>query len=152
MMMWEHRNVTLAQYLTHIWRLVSTRDVVWDWCDLIPSLASPFLLTSYYVMCKRRGLTLPEMFQWDLIWEPEGEQQLRRVRSMMDDEGKKDDEGRERGPRFNKCRTALGTRNRSAVPVWDTDFTLNPDDSFDRIPVANTNGDRCAATIKGNVD
>ncbi|KAE8376402.1 hypothetical protein BDV26DRAFT_265667 [Aspergillus bertholletiae] len=82
MLMWEHKNVTLKRYLRHIWRVIKAQDVVWNWLDLMPSLASPFLLTYYYKLCHRHKLTLPELFQWDLIWEPSDEQ-LNRLRSSQ---------------------------------------------------------------------
>lgn len=42
--------------------------------DVGPSLMQPFLLTSYYKICQERRMRLPEMFQWDLTWEPVGEE------------------------------------------------------------------------------
>ena len=52
-------------------RLVSSRDVVFSKTDPMPSLMQPFLLTSYYEICRERKLGIAEMFQWDLCWEPE---------------------------------------------------------------------------------
>ncbi|OJJ35959.1 hypothetical protein ASPWEDRAFT_41183 [Aspergillus wentii DTO 134E9] len=73
MLMWEHRRVNMKRYLKHLWRLIRARDVIWKWTDFMPSLASPFLLSYYYKLCWRHHLTLPELFQWDLIWEPTDE-------------------------------------------------------------------------------
>jgi hypothetical protein len=63
----------LKQYLSHMKRLMSSKDVIFSLHDLAPSLMQPFLLTSYYEICRERGLKLPEMFQWDVTWEPKGE-------------------------------------------------------------------------------
>ncbi|KAF8533903.1 hypothetical protein BDD12DRAFT_809796 [Trichophaea hybrida] len=57
-------------YLLYMKRLVGSKDVVFSGRDLLPSLMQPFLLTSYYEICRERGLSLPDMFQWDLVWEP----------------------------------------------------------------------------------
>lgn len=81
MFMWEHRRVALRRYLKHYWRLITAHDVIWSWRDFMPSLASPFLLSYYYILCQQRGLMLPELFQWDLIWEPTDEQ-LEKVRTL----------------------------------------------------------------------
>lgn len=70
MLMWEHKNVTLRRFVKHLWRLARARDVVWDPKDLMPSLASPVLLSYYYFLCYRQKLELPDLFQWHLIWEP----------------------------------------------------------------------------------
>ncbi|KAL2834141.1 hypothetical protein BJY01DRAFT_239203 [Aspergillus pseudoustus] len=70
MLMWEHRGVNVPRYLKHMWRLVRARDIVWDWVDVMPSLASPVLLTYYYILCQRHKMKLPDLFQWQLIWEP----------------------------------------------------------------------------------
>lgn len=74
MFMWDHRKVTLGRYLEHFWRLITAHDVIWNWMDCMPSLASPLLMLYYYILCRRHGLALPELFQWDLIWEPTDEQ------------------------------------------------------------------------------
>jgi hypothetical protein len=89
MLMWKrstsgadkHWKTTLREYVNHMKRLVATRDVIWSWKDLTPSLMQPFLLTSYYEICRQKKLKLPTMFQHDLVWEPKGEhlQQTRRM-------------------------------------------------------------------------
>ncbi|RHZ55343.1 hypothetical protein CDV55_102000 [Aspergillus turcosus] len=86
MLMWEHKHVTLERYLKHVWRLVSARDIIWNWSDLMPSLASPFLLTYLYTLCRWRKLTLPDLFQWDLIWEPQKEslEKIKMLEKTMD--------------------------------------------------------------------
>lgn len=70
------------EYVMHMKRLVLSRDVIWSWRDLTPSLMQPFLLTSYYEICRERGLKLPTMFQDDYIWEPKGHH-LGEVRRML---------------------------------------------------------------------
>ncbi|KKK15990.1 hypothetical protein P175DRAFT_0525251, partial [Aspergillus ochraceoroseus IBT 24754] len=87
MLMWEHKNVTVSRYLKHIWRLISARDIIWNWSDLMPSLASPFLLTYYYALCRQCNLTLPNLFQWDLIWEPPSKESLDTAVAMTIEEG-----------------------------------------------------------------
>jgi len=71
MLMWEHKDANFQRYIEHMGRLLSTRDVIWSWRDIFPVLVQPFLLTSYYEICRERGgMSLPDMFQDDLIWEP----------------------------------------------------------------------------------
>ncbi|RPB26734.1 hypothetical protein L211DRAFT_775093, partial [Terfezia boudieri ATCC MYA-4762] len=60
----------IRQYTSHMARLMGCKDVMFSASDLLPSLMQPFLLTSYYEICRERGMKLPEMFQWDLTWEP----------------------------------------------------------------------------------
>lgn len=79
----------LRAYLSHQKRLLSTKDVVFTTSDLLPTLMQPFLLTSYYEICRERGMWLKDMFQWDVAWEPgegegEGGQVLEEVRRRMD--------------------------------------------------------------------
>ncbi|KAL6238421.1 hypothetical protein BDW75DRAFT_201735 [Aspergillus navahoensis] len=81
MLMWEHKDVNIRRYLNHMWRLVRARDVVWDWIDMMPSLASPVLLTYYYILCHRHKLELPDLFQWHVIWEPT-EESLKKVKEL----------------------------------------------------------------------
>jgi len=45
----------------------------------------PFLLTSYYIICREKSMKLPEMLQWDLTWEPIGEQALREGRTVEEE-------------------------------------------------------------------
>ncbi|OCK84524.1 hypothetical protein K432DRAFT_260382, partial [Lepidopterella palustris CBS 459.81] len=85
MMMWEHRRAGVRQWLMHMWRLVSATDVVWNVHDAMPSLMSPFLLTAYYEICRERKLQLPEMFQWDVVWEPD-EVKMEQVNIFCDEE------------------------------------------------------------------
>ena len=73
----------LHAYLAHQKRLLSTKDVVFTSSDLLPTLMQPFLLTSYYEICRERKMRLADMYQWDVAWEPEGAW-LERVRSRMD--------------------------------------------------------------------
>ncbi len=71
MMMWEHKEASFKRYLTHLARLLGTKDVMFSWRDLGPVLVQPFLLASYYRICHDRGgMPLPEMFQSDVIWKP----------------------------------------------------------------------------------
>ncbi|KAF8430387.1 hypothetical protein EV426DRAFT_631030 [Tirmania nivea] len=67
----------IHQYASHMARLMGSKDVMFSANDLLPSLMQPFLLTSYYEICRERGMKLPEMFQWDLTWEPVGKQVAR---------------------------------------------------------------------------
>lgn len=75
----------LKVYLRHMKRLVCSRDVIFSAHDLLPSLMQPFLLTSYYDICRERKMGLPTMFQYDLTWEPRGEE-LAGVRRMFERE------------------------------------------------------------------
>jgi len=89
MLMWkpagskEGGKAIAKEYAGHMKRLVTSRDVMWSWRDLTPSLMQPFLLTSYYEICREKKLELPTMFQNDYVWEPKGEH-LSRVRSMFE--------------------------------------------------------------------
>ena len=78
-------NASMKQYMSHMGRLMGSKDVMFSKRDLAPSLMQPFLLTSYYEICRERKMKLPEMFQWDLTWEPCGEQVLR-ARRVVEDE------------------------------------------------------------------
>lgn len=119
MMMWEHKNATPKTYARHMRRLVGTRDVVWKMRDVMPSLMQPFLLTTYYQLCRETGLQLPELFQMQLIWEPHWEDQdpegcqLGEVRRMMLDADEKDE----------RKRNGEGHRSES-------DSTLHNNDKF----------------------
>lgn len=73
MLMWAHKGQGVRAWAGHMKRLVGSRDVLFSARDVGPSLMQPFLLTSYYKICQERGMRLPEMFQWDLCWEPVGE-------------------------------------------------------------------------------
>lgn len=76
---------TLKEYLHHMGRLVSTRDVMFAARDIGPSLMQPFLLTSYYKICRELGgMKLKDMFQRDMLWEPKG-QDLDRIRHRLDE-------------------------------------------------------------------
>lgn len=69
MLMWEHKQANTKRYFQHLGRLLSTKDVLWSWHDLTPWLMQPFLLASYYQICHTKGgMSLPEMFQSDLVW------------------------------------------------------------------------------------
>lgn len=83
MMMWEHSRGVKA-FLRHQKRLLGTKDVMFSSKDMLPVLMQPFLLTSYYEICRERNMRLADMFQWDVAWEPEGEH-LERVRRMLDE-------------------------------------------------------------------
>ncbi|KDQ08599.1 hypothetical protein BOTBODRAFT_37752 [Botryobasidium botryosum FD-172 SS1] len=84
MMMWEKKDATFGRYVQHQKRLMSSRDVVFTVRDFVPVLVQPFLLTSYYKICQERGMRIPEMFQWDLTWEPQGEE-LASVRRLLEE-------------------------------------------------------------------
>jgi len=93
MLMWRRTKAdhdcktALKEYLSHMKRLMCSRDVIFSRRDLLPSLMQPFLLTSYYEICRERKMNLPKMFQWDMIWEPKGEE-LESVRRMFEDDEK----------------------------------------------------------------
>ncbi|TFK22246.1 carbamoylphosphate synthase large subunit [Coprinopsis marcescibilis] len=76
MLMWKRSNedgstkAIVKEYMGHMKRLVASRDVIWSWRDLMPSIMQPFLLTSYDEIYREKGLELPTMFQYDLVWEP----------------------------------------------------------------------------------
>lgn len=74
----------LKEYVRHMKRLICSRDVVFSGRDLLPSLMQPFLLTSYYEICRERKMNLPTMFQWDMVWEPVGKE-LKDVRRMFEE-------------------------------------------------------------------
>ncbi|KAL1661754.1 hypothetical protein GGF50DRAFT_129244 [Schizophyllum commune] len=79
MLTWDRRNARgLRAYLTHQRRLMSSKDVVFTMRDLLPTVMQPFLLTSYYEICREKGLRLPDMFQWDCT----------RVREVMEEDRK----------------------------------------------------------------
>ncbi|KXS95131.1 hypothetical protein AC578_2885 [Pseudocercospora eumusae] len=82
MLMWEHKNASFKVWLSHMRRLVFTRDVIWKWTDPMPTIAQPFLLTNYYHACRKQGMQLPKLFQQQLIWEPIGED-LDRVNQIL---------------------------------------------------------------------
>lgn len=98
MLMWkrsksDHRCKTaMKEYVRHMIRLTTSKDVIFSKRDLMPSLMQPFLLTSYYEICREKKLKLPTMFQYDLTWEPRGDE-LREVRRMFEEPGR--DEGEE---------------------------------------------------------
>ncbi|KAF8470640.1 hypothetical protein BDZ91DRAFT_637671, partial [Kalaharituber pfeilii] len=75
----------MRQYMEHMGRLMGSKDVMFSKGDLVPSLMQPFLLTSYYEICRERKMNLPEMFQWDLTWEPRGES-VERARKVVGEE------------------------------------------------------------------
>ncbi|KAF8059789.1 hypothetical protein FPV67DRAFT_1609801 [Lyophyllum atratum] len=92
MLMWRRnkgdyaKTGALREYVRHMKRLTTSRDVIFSKRDLMPSLMQPFLLTSYYAICREKKLKLPEMFQWDLTWEVDGEE-LEGVRRMFEEDG-----------------------------------------------------------------
>jgi len=88
MLMWkpikgESHKLAIKEYLAHMKRLLGSRDVVFSIRDIMPTLMQPFLLTSYYEICREQNLKLPTMFQHDLVWEPRGDY-LRQVRRLVD--------------------------------------------------------------------
>jgi hypothetical protein len=63
MLMWEHKNANFKRYIEHMKRLILARDVVFSWSDICPVLVQPFLLTSYYEICRERGgISLADMY------------------------------------------------------------------------------------------
>lgn len=86
MLMWAHKGQGMQAWAAHMGRLVKSKDVLFSASDVAPSLMQPFLLTSYYKICQERRMSLPEMFQWDLTWEPVGEE-LESVRRRLNGEG-----------------------------------------------------------------
>lgn len=86
MLMWAHKGQGMRAWAAHMGRLVRSKDVLFSARDAGPSLMQPFLLTSYYKICQERKMRLPEMFQWDLTWEPVGEE-LECVRRRVKEEG-----------------------------------------------------------------
>lgn len=92
MLMWEH-DLSPKVFAKHMIRLTTSKDVIWKTRDMMPSIAQPFLLTVYYKICWQRKQKLPDMFQWDLTWEPD-DGLLDRLRKMMDDEDERDDAAR----------------------------------------------------------
>ncbi|KAJ3299298.1 hypothetical protein HK104_009417 [Borealophlyctis nickersoniae] len=92
MIMWHHSHISPSQYFVHLRHLVTTRDVIFSWRDLLPSLMQPFLVGSYYEICRERKMKLGEMFQWDLTWELAGEE-LRDVDRMLEEWNEKLENG-----------------------------------------------------------
>lgn len=117
MMMWDKKDVTMKRYLQHQKRLMSSRDVVFTTHDMLPVVMQPFLLTSYYKICQERHQRLPEMFQWDLTWEPSGEE-LQEVRRLLETE---DDAENMRTERAATSSTGADepTLSKEAVPTHD---------------------------------
>lgn len=77
MLMWERKRTSAWRYFQHLNRLLRTRDVIWSLKDFGPVLLQPFLLASYYRICHNMGgISLAEMFQSDLIWDPSSSKQL----------------------------------------------------------------------------
>lgn len=71
MTMWDHEKASTKQFVKHFGRLVGTKDVMWSWKDIMPCVMQPFLLISYYEICREKGgMPLPEMFQSDVVWKP----------------------------------------------------------------------------------
>lgn len=95
MLMWSKKSVGPGEYLRHMKRLMGTRDVMFSRKDLLPSLMQPFLLTSYYEICRQRKMKLPTMFQWDLMWDP-GREQLENVRRLLAREEREEETDGER--------------------------------------------------------
>ncbi|KAG4425335.1 hypothetical protein IFR04_001485 [Cadophora malorum] len=63
MLMWEHKNANFKRYIEHMKRLIWAHDVVFSWRDICPVLVQPFLLTSYYEICRERGgISLADMY------------------------------------------------------------------------------------------
>ncbi|TGJ69989.1 hypothetical protein EYR41_005987 [Orbilia oligospora] len=87
MMMWEHSDASVKQWLRHMGRLMGSKDVVFSAKDLLPTLMQPFLLTSYYEICREKKLKLPDMFQLDVTWEP-GSEELKEVYQLSRDDRK----------------------------------------------------------------
>lgn len=71
MLMWEHKNANFKRYIEHMIRLIKARDVVFSWTDVCPVLVQPFLLTSYYEICRERGgISLADMYVPHLLASP----------------------------------------------------------------------------------
>ncbi|TGZ79654.1 hypothetical protein EX30DRAFT_355680 [Ascodesmis nigricans] len=71
MMMWKKSERGAKAWLQHMKRLMGSKDVIFNKRDLWPSLMQPFLLTSYYEICREQKRKLPDMFQWELCWVSE---------------------------------------------------------------------------------
>jgi len=99
MLMWEHKQASLGVWAKHIERLIKTNDIVWKTRDPMPTIAQPFLLTTYYKMCRESGLQLPELFQQHVLWEPQYDAkdpeggQLGKIRKLIEAANKRDEEG-----------------------------------------------------------
>ncbi|KAK4545305.1 hypothetical protein LTR36_003485 [Oleoguttula mirabilis] len=90
LLIWEHQDDTISAWAKHMAHLMGTRDVVWCWRDLMPTMAQPFLLTEYYRICRQTGLQLPDLLESQVSWEPKGEQ-LKAVRRMIVEQNEQDD-------------------------------------------------------------
>lgn len=86
MLMWASKGQGTRAWAAHMKRLVRSKDVLFSARDVGPSLMQPFLLTSYYKICQEQHMKLSEMFQWDLTWEPVGEE-MESVRRRLKEEG-----------------------------------------------------------------
>ncbi|KAF2769142.1 hypothetical protein EJ03DRAFT_363193 [Teratosphaeria nubilosa] len=120
MIMWEHKDATLSVWAHHMARLVGTRDVVWAWRDPMPVIAEPFLLTTYFTMARKAGLQLPELFQHQVIWSPQGTH-LEQVRKIIDDADARDEEmARRMSSEFENVLTSQMDVIAPCAPVGDS--------------------------------
>ncbi|EJD48881.1 hypothetical protein AURDEDRAFT_161817 [Auricularia subglabra TFB-10046 SS5] len=87
MLMWDRAGgkPTLRRWLQHMGRLMWTMDVIFTWRDLAPTLTQPFFLTTYYKIAQERSMTVSEMFQDDLVWEPK-DKHWDHVRALIDED------------------------------------------------------------------
>ncbi|ODQ49786.1 hypothetical protein SAICODRAFT_98195 [Saitoella complicata NRRL Y-17804] len=85
MLMWSHSSASLHDWLTHLVKLMGTRDVTFSRRDVLPALMQPFLLTSYYEICRERKLELKTMFQDDVVWVP-GREELEEAERLREGE------------------------------------------------------------------
>ncbi|BFZ65397.1 hypothetical protein YB2330_006563 [Saitoella coloradoensis] len=92
MLMWSHSSASLHDWLTHLAKLMGTRDVTFSKRDVLPALMQPFLLTSYYEICRERGLELKTMFQDDVVWVP-GREELEEAERLREAERRGDHHG-----------------------------------------------------------
>ncbi|CAM6100591.1 unnamed protein product [Calypogeia fissa] len=76
---------SLSEYVSHLKRLWTSRDVTFSVSDMLPLptvLMQPLFLSCVGFCEGKDGMSAPDMFQEDLLWEPRGEY-LEKVRNML---------------------------------------------------------------------
>ncbi|KAJ3045770.1 hypothetical protein HDV00_007896 [Rhizophlyctis rosea] len=78
------KNVNWHSFVGHMKHLTTTRDVLYSRKDLAPSFMQPFLVMSYYEICRERKIdSIGVMFQDDLVWEPD-EKEVENVEKFVE--------------------------------------------------------------------
>jgi hypothetical protein len=137
MLMWEHKDATLKVWATHMARLVGTRDVVFAWRDIMPTISQPFLLSVYFQEARKAGIQMPQIFQQPLLWKPDG-QHLAEVRKMMEEADARDEEKANRAAselELQPMRTGMSEAQTAEVGNMDGALDLRGEHFGDESPV-----------------